>query len=57
MDEGGEVHEDAEQDHEMIDSEIHNMMGEELMSAIDAKDKKRIMESLEAIVLQCMNKE
>ena len=57
MAEGGEVHEDAEQDHEMIDSEIHNMMGEELMSAIDAKDKKRIMESLEAIVLQCMNKE
>lgn len=55
--EGGEVHEDEEKDQELIDNEINEMMGEELMSALDGKDKKRIMESLEAIVLHHMNKE
>lgn len=53
MAEGGE----AQEEHEHVDDELHDMMGEELMSAIESKDKKRIMESLEAIVLQCMNKE
>ena len=54
---GGEVHEDAEQDKELIDDEIHSMLGEELMAAIDQKDRKRIMEGIEAIVLSCLNKE
>jgi hypothetical protein len=56
---GGEVgdeHEDADQDESMMDDEMHDMMGEELMSAIDAKDKKRIMESIETMVMSCMNK-
>lgn len=62
--EGGEIHgsmhmghEDAHEDHEAMDSELGDMMGEELMSAFESKDKKRIMESIEAMVLHCMNKE
>jgi hypothetical protein len=51
--EGGEVHEDEAQDKELIDDEMRGMLGDELMAAFDAKDKKRIMESLEAIVLSC----
>ena len=48
--------EDESEDKELIDHEIHNMMGEELLAAMDAKDKKRILESIEAIVLNCLNK-
>jgi hypothetical protein len=55
--EGGEVHEDAEQDQEMMDEEIKNMMGDELMAAIDAKDRKGIMEAIEAIVLSCKGRD
>jgi hypothetical protein len=60
--EGGEVHNtpehpDAEQDKELIDDELHNHMGEELMAAFDAKDKKRMMESIEAIVMSALSKE
>jgi hypothetical protein len=60
--EGGEVHNtpehpDAEQDKELIDEELHNHMGEELMAAFDAKDKKRMMESIEAIVMSALSKE
>jgi len=59
---GGEVHNtpehpDAEQDKELIDEELHNHMGEELMAAFDAKDKKRMMESIEAIVMSALSKE
>lgn len=39
------------------DSEINSALGEELMSAIESKDKKRIMEGLEALVLSCLSKE
>jgi hypothetical protein len=53
--EGGEVSEGEDQFGD--DHEIHGMLGDELMGAFEAKDKKRIMESLEAIVLSCMNKE
>jgi hypothetical protein len=49
----GEMHVEAEPD---VDSELHDMMGEELMDAIHSKDSKRIMQSLEACVLSCMNK-
>jgi hypothetical protein len=60
--EGGEVHNtpehpDAEQDKELIDDELHNMMGEEVMAAFDSKDKKRMMESIEAIVMSALSKE
>ena len=55
--EGGEVHGDEAEDKELMDSEIHGLLGEELMAAFDAKDKKRIHESIEAIVLNCLNKE
>lgn len=54
MAEGGEVEEHAEHG---SDEELHGMMGEELMHALDSKDKKRIMDSLEAIVLSCKDKE
>lgn len=58
---GGEVSEGedqfAEPEHEGDDHEISGMLGDELMSAFESKDKKRIMESIEAIVLSCMNKE
>jgi hypothetical protein len=52
--EGGEV--DHERSHGDEDEDLHHMMGEELMDAFDSKDKKRIMEGLEAVVLSCMNK-
>jgi hypothetical protein len=55
--EGGEVHEDEAQDKELIDEELHNHMGEELMAAFDAKDKKRIMEAIDAIVMSALSKE
>jgi hypothetical protein len=48
MAEGGEVE---------GDDELSDMMGQEHMDAMDSKDKKRIMQSIEAIVLSCMNKE
>lgn len=48
MAEGGEVE---------GDDELSDMMGQEHMDALDSKDKKRIMQSIEAIVLSCMNKE
>lgn len=55
--EGGKVHEDEAEDKEMMDSEMDSMAGEELMAAIDAKDPKRLMESVEAIILHCLSKE
>lgn len=48
--EGGEV-EGPE-----VDDEIHGMLGEELMSAFESKDRKRVMEGLEALIMSCMNK-
>lgn len=62
MAEGGEVentpeHADAEQDQDLLDNELGDMMGDELMAAFDSKDKKRIKESIEAIVLSCLSKE
>ena len=38
------------------DLEIHEMLGHEMMDAIHAKDHKRILEGIEAMVLNCMNK-
>lgn len=55
--EGGEAHEDEAQDKAMMDDEMKNMMGEELMAAFDAKDSKRVMESIEAMILNCLSKE
>lgn len=53
--EGGEV---ADPDMgEDVDSELHDMMGEEMMNAIHSKDKKGIMACLEAIMLSRKNKE
>jgi hypothetical protein len=48
--EGGEV-EGPE-----VEDEIHNMLGDELMEAFESKDRKRVMEGLEALVMSCMNK-
>lgn len=41
---------DSEQAPDQDDSEISDMLGQEVMDAIDAKDHKRIMSGLEAIV-------
>lgn len=38
------------------DSEMHDMVGQELMDAIHSKDHKKLMEGIEAAILQCMNK-
>ncbi len=48
---GGEVGDD-----DGGDSEIHEMLGQDIMDAIHKKDHKRIMDGIEACVLQCMNK-
>ena len=53
MAEGGE----AEHEHEDHDDELHGMLGEELMDAFDSKDKKRMMDSIEAIVMRALSKE
>lgn len=45
---GGEV-----TDH---DSEIHDMLGQEMMDAFHSKDHKRIMSGIEALVLSMLNK-
>lgn len=53
--EGGEVEsEDSEPDY---DSEVSEVLGKELMEAFESKDHKRIMESIEACVLQCLDKD
>lgn len=58
---GGEVEpkeaeESPSEEHEGDDEEIHHMLGKEMMSALESKDHKRIMDGLEACVLSCMNK-
>lgn len=53
MAEGGmaeEGHDDG------MDDEIKNMLGDELCSAFESKDKKRIMEGIEAVVLSVLSK-
>jgi hypothetical protein len=37
------------------DSSIHDALGEELMGALDKKDKKGIMSCIRACVMSCMN--
>lgn len=49
-------HPDADKDMDMINSELSGAMGDELMSALESKDKKRVMESLEALVMHCLSK-
>lgn len=38
------------------EDEIQGMLGDELMSAFESKDRKRVMEGLEALIMSCMNK-
>lgn len=52
--EGGEV---DGSEHDDMDGELNDMMGEELLHAFESKDKKKIMSCIEAAVLSCMNKE
>lgn len=52
--EGGEV---GASEHDDMDSELHEGLGEELLHAFESKDKKKIMSCIEAAVLSCMNKE
>jgi hypothetical protein len=47
--EGGEVESNP-------DDEIQDMVGQELMGAIESKDYKKIMQGMEALILSCMNK-
>ena len=41
---------------EDMDSELHDMLGSEILGAIEAKDHKMIWSGLEAMVLSIMNK-
>lgn len=47
---GGEV------DDDQIDEELHGMVAEELMGALERKDKKGILEAIRAIALSCGGK-
>jgi hypothetical protein len=38
------------------DDEIHSMLGQEIHSAIESKDHKKLSGSLEALIMSCMNK-
>lgn len=49
---GGEVEEPGTED----DGELHDMLGSELLGAIERKDHKQIWEGLEAMVLSIMSK-
>lgn len=54
---GGEVSVDINpMDDESMDSELNETMGHELMEALSSKDKKRVIESVEAIVLSCLSR-
>lgn len=48
-DEGGEIDDD-------MDQELNEMVADELLSAIEAKDKKGILESIRALVMNCGGK-
>jgi len=39
------------------EDEIHGLLGEELMGALERKDKKAIMQCIEACVMNCMSKD
>jgi hypothetical protein len=41
---------------EPADDEIQDMLGKELMSALESKDHKKLMQGIEACVLSCLNK-
>lgn len=53
---GGVIEEMEMDKDDDMDSEISEMLGDELCEAIESKDRKRIMESLEAAVLQILDK-
>lgn len=58
--EGGAVHMEESEEPEMDgegEDEIHGLLGEELMGAIERKDKKAIMQCIEACVMSCLSKE
>lgn len=45
---------DDDGDHDMLDDGLTEALGQELCEAFEAKDKKRIMEGLEAVVLSVL---
>jgi hypothetical protein len=49
--EGGDVESD-----DSLGDELHYSLGDELHSALESKDKKQIMDCMEACVLSCMNR-
>lgn len=53
LDEGGEVEEMHEMGDESMDHELNEMVAEELLHAIEKKDKKGIVEAIQALVLSC----
>lgn len=56
MAKGGEAMEpgaDTAGDNEAMDTELEDMCAEELMHAIEAKDKKGVLEAIRALVLSC----
>ncbi len=38
------------------DSELHDLLGDELLDAFERKDRKGIMDGLEALIMSCMSK-
>lgn len=53
MAEGGAVEQTPEAPEE---TEISEALGQELLTALEGKDSKQLMHSLEAIVLSCLNR-
>lgn len=56
MAKGGEAELDVDMDHDDgmdMDEELNDMVAEELLHAIETKDKKGILESIRALVMNC----
>jgi hypothetical protein len=49
--EGGEIEDGEDQE----ESEMHDIIGDELMDSLERKDKKGIMSALNAAIMECMN--
>lgn len=53
----GEMHLGEHEEPDGDEGEIHGLLGEELLGAIERKDKKAILDCIEACVMNCMGKE
>lgn len=53
---GGMAGEDGEDMDSDIDNELNEMVAQELMDAFERKDKKGVLESIKALVMNCGGK-